>query len=664
MNTPETNILHLGREVLTRHWGHDDFRPGQWEIISHVLDRRDVLAILPTGGGKSVCYQVPAMLREGLTLVVSPLIALMQDQVAGLHERGISATFINSSLSVAEIDQRWTDAEHGKYKLVYIAPERLQSEVFLARAERLDVALLAVDEAHCISEWGHNFRPAYLEIATARDVLGRPPTLAVTATATPRVRRDIVEHLKLEQPKVIVRGFDRPNVVWSNFRTENKRSKVLDILRGVSGSGIIYSATRRGAEEWGEWLEHQKISAAVYHGGMRPAVRALMQEAWLGGEKRVMVATNAFGMGIDKPNVRFVIHVDLPATLEGYYQEAGRGGRDGKTSYAVLIYHPHDDETPRVLIDQSHPTAREVRKTYDAVCSLAQIAIGSTPDHPVVVRPDAVAKVTGLSTPKIRTAVELIARQEIWSVLPVRKHFGLIRFTQPAENVRAYAASKSNEALARFVDELLRTIHAEAFSSWWEVDLRNLERRTGLQREKLLRGLDFLRRHELFDWHAPERALRIHFLEARSNRIPIDGRTVKAARERAEEKLKDIIRYARSSGCRRHFLLTYFGEAHSDRCGTCDVCLRRHDPFVARPEDEPIAHHILRQVAAKMPRAAWFDTPPVPQHRIDGLVNWLLQEGMLRQTRPLTAEFEVTVKARRVLARSNETSADPNTMNP
>ncbi|HUF08316.1 MAG TPA: DEAD/DEAH box helicase, partial [Rhodothermales bacterium] len=198
MNTPESNILHLGREVLRRHWGHDNFRPGQWEIISHVLDSMDVLAILPTGGGKSVCYQVPALLRGGLTLVVSPLIALMQDQVAALAARGISATFINSSLSVSDIDQRWTDAEHGKYKLVYIAPERLQSEVFLARADRLKVSLLAVDEAHCISEWGHNFRPAYLEIATARDLLGSPPTLAVTATATPRVRRDIVRHLKLE----------------------------------------------------------------------------------------------------------------------------------------------------------------------------------------------------------------------------------------------------------------------------------------------------------------------------------------------------------------------------------------------------------------------------------------------------------------------------------
>ncbi|HMB89704.1 MAG TPA: RecQ family ATP-dependent DNA helicase, partial [Rhodothermales bacterium] len=253
--TPEKNkIFSEAEAILQQYWGHPSFRPGQAEVVAAVLDQRDVLAILPTGGGKSVCYQVPALLHEGLTLVVSPLIALMQDQVAHLKTHGIPAAYINSTLTKREIDQCWTDAEFGRYRLLYVAPERLQNEVFLARADRLKVGLLAVDEAHCISEWGHHFRPSYLEIARARVALGDPPTMAVTATATPEVRRDIVEHLALRDPDVIVRGFDRPNIVWSIFRTEAKREQVQNVLKGVDGSGILYAATRRGVEQWADWL--------------------------------------------------------------------------------------------------------------------------------------------------------------------------------------------------------------------------------------------------------------------------------------------------------------------------------------------------------------------------------------------------------------------------
>ncbi len=279
--------------MLRSHWGHDDFRPGQWQIIEEVVAGRDLLAILPTGGGKSICYQVPSLLQEGMTLVVSPLIALMQDQVASLRAHGIEAAFINSSLSRREIDQRWTDAEHGRYRLLYVAPERLNSELFLARAGRMGISLLAVDEAHCISEWGHNFRPAYLEIAAARRHMGDPPTLAVTATATPNVRKDILRYLELRSPEVVVRGFDRPNLVWSTFKTENKRSRVLDIIESVPGPGIIYSATRKGVENWSRWLTRRNVSAAAYHGGMKGSLRELQQESWIGGDQRIMVATNA-----------------------------------------------------------------------------------------------------------------------------------------------------------------------------------------------------------------------------------------------------------------------------------------------------------------------------------------------------------------------------------
>ena len=254
--------LDDARRVMQDRWGYASFRPGQDEIIEAVLERRDVLGVLPTGGGKSLCYQVPALLADGFVLVVSPLISLMQDQVAGLRARGIEAAFINSTLPFHEIDQRWTDAEHGRYDLLYVAPERLQTDLFQARAPRLDVSLLAVDEAHCVSEWGHHFRPAYREISAARDGLGAPPTLAVTATATPDVRRDVVDLLDLDDPAEVVRGFDRPNLVWSVFRTESKRKKLRDVVEAVEGSGIVYTATRRGVETWTEMLRKKEIGRA------------------------------------------------------------------------------------------------------------------------------------------------------------------------------------------------------------------------------------------------------------------------------------------------------------------------------------------------------------------------------------------------------------------
>lgn len=642
------------RAALRKYWGYDDFRPGQWEIIEHIVAGQDLLAILPTGGGKSICYQVPALLLDGLTLVISPLIALMQDQVDGLARRGIPAAFINSSLSTREVDQRWTDAEHGRYRLLYVAPERLGTEMFLARADRLNVSMLAVDEAHCISEWGHNFRPSYLEIAAARAHFGDPPTIAVTATATPQVRSDIVTHLKLRNPRVLVRGFDRPNVVWSVFHTENKRNKLLDVLDNVPGPGIVYSATRKGVEHWAKWLEDRTYTVASYHGGMPAEVRESMQDSWIRGERRVMVATNAFGMGIDKPDVRFVVHVDLPGTLEGYYQEAGRGGRDGKTSYATLLYHPSDDETPRTLIDESHPSPAEIRAVYGAVCSLGQVAIGSQSDDPVSVRLETVGKVTGFSPGKIRTAVDLIARQESWTILPQRAHYVPIRLLMPADQVRRFAEDASNESLARFIFELLRTVHADAFSGWWDLDVRMLARRVDISPERVLRGFEYLRSRELMDWLPADATIRILMNHPRSEKLHVDAKSIKRSRKRAEGRLTDMIRYARSAECRRHFLLTYFGESAPARCGTCDVCLGRHDPFAPRPADKPIVQQILSNIRSRKPRADWFGARVAPSYRIDGLLNWLIQEGYVVQPQPLEDRFELTEKGGRALKASSD----------
>ncbi len=639
--------------VLRKHWGHDEFRPGQWEAVEAVLAGQDVLAVLPTGGGKSVCYQVPVVATGGLALVVSPLVALMHDQVAGLRARGIPATFIDGSVPYHEAEQRWTDAEFGRYRLLYLAPERLETDTFQARAERLPVTLLAVDEAHCISEWGHDFRPSYLRIAEAADLLGRPPIIAVTATATPHVRRDIVEHLSLNEPRVIVRGFDRPNVVPSIFRTENKQAKALEIVESVPGSGVVYAGTRHWAERWAEALEQAGITAEAYHAGMNFAERSAVQERWQHGTTRVIAATSAFGMGIDKPDVRFVLHVELPPTVEAYYQEAGRAGRDGARSFAVLLFAERDVAAARSFAEEGHPDAASVRAVYDVVCSLAQLAVGSEPEGPVGIDVDAVAAATGQSGLRVRSAVEALARADVWEVLAPSGHRGLIRFLQPAETVRAYADGLGNESLAGFVRVLLRGVHAEAFSAWSDLDLRALERRTGLDRDRLLRGLDFLGQHDLLAYHAPGDGLRVVFAGPRFEKVPLDADALTASRRRAASRLDDVVRYARSVTCRRHFLLGYFGERSPERCGACDVCLGRHRPTAVTPEDEPVLRRILDHAARGDDRADWLAREGgIPPHRVDGLADWLIHEGYLRIANVLAGTFALTEKGERFVERS------------
>jgi ATP-dependent DNA helicase RecQ len=644
-----TRTLEAAREVMQRHWGYPSFRPGQGEIIEAVLDGRDVLGVLPTGGGKSLCYQIPAVLRDGFALVLSPLISLMHDQVAGLRAHGIEATFINSTLRYHEIDQRWTDAEHGRFDLVYMAPERLSNELFQARASRLNVSLLAVDEAHCVSEWGHHFRPDYRTIPDARALLDDPPTVAVTATATPDVRRDVIEGLDLSDPAEVVRGFDRPNIVWSVFRTDHKRGKVRDIVEAVPGSGIVYAATRRAVEQWTNWLQREGHAAAGYHGGMDADRRESVQDDWIDGTTRIIVATNAFGMGIDKPDVRFVIHVDLPSSLEAYYQEAGRAGRDGATAYAVLLFQPPDAETQEALIEMAHPSASEVRAVYDAACNAGQVPVGSEPDGPVVVDQEVIVKITGLSRGKVRTAIDLLERQDAWTVLPKRTRYGLIRFAQPASTVREYAASVDNRALGHFVRTLLRTVHADAFTDWWRIDLRLLERRTDLERDRLLRGLQYLADRDVIDWRPPGDALELDLGFPRAQKLPVDGRVVERARERAETRLQYMLRYARSVTCRRRAVLTYFGEASPERCGTCDVCLGRHRLDAVTPEDEPTLRAILQGIHDAAPRSEWIDDGSRPRYRVEQLVAWLVEQGYVETEDPLAGTYTVTEKAERFL---------------
>ena len=630
------------RQMMRRRWGYTSFRPGQEAVLAALLEGNDVLGVLPTGGGKSLCYQIPALLTDGFVLVVSPLIALMQDQVEGLCEHGISAAFINSTLPRYEQEQRWTNAEHGQYDLLYLAPERLTTDEFRARGKRLDVSLLAVDEAHCVSEWGHHFRPDYREIPEGRALMGEPPTLAVTATATPSVRRDVLRLLEVPDAREVVRGFDRPNLVWSVFRTEHKWAKLRDVVEGVGGSGIVYAATRRGVERWTRRLRNEGVAAAGYHGRMQSDDREARQQAWVDDEVRVMVATNAFGMGIDKPDVRFVVHADVPSSLEAYYQEAGRAGRDGAQAHAVLLFQEPDAETQASLIDASHPTAREVREVYDAVCNVGQVPVGSEPDAPLVVNQNAVQKITGFARAKVRTAADLLDREGAWTRLPRRTHYGMIRVEKGVGALRRYADGLDNRALARFVRALLRQVHADAFSAWWPLDVRPLAERLDLPRERLNRGLAYLEERGLLHWRPPGDALQVELAFPRARKLPADDSAVQEARSRAETRLTYMLRYARSITCRRRYLLTYFGEEGSEQCGHCDVCLGRHETPAITPDQEPHLRAILRQVQDGQPRDAWFPDGEVPPHRVDAMANWLVEEGYLTLDEPLEGAFSLT----------------------
>ena len=637
--------LEDARTAMQDRWGYPSFRAGQAAIIEAVLEGRDVMGILPTGGGKSLCYQVPAVLFDGLTLVISPLIALMQDQVEGLERNGIRAAALNSAMSRRNREQCLVNAEHGLYDVLYVAPERLTTTHFQARAAELNVSLLAVDEAHCVSEWGHHFRPDYKEIAPAREALGDPPMLAVTATATPEVRADVQDLLDLKDPKVVVQGFDRPNLVWSVFQTANKRDKLRDVLNGVPGCGIVYASTRRNVEMWTDWLQNEGVSAAGYHGGMDSRRRTDAQQQWIQDEVRVIVATNAFGMGIDKPDVRFVVHVDLPSSLEAYYQEAGRAGRDGERAYAVLFYQPPDADTQEALIETGHPSVKEIQAVYTGICNVGQIPLGSFPDAPLTVDMKAVQRVTDLHASKIRTAIDMLERAEAWQRLPNRRHRGWIRFRQRASEVRSFARNQSNSALKAFVLDLIRSVHADAYSRWWHLNVKQLERRMDLPRARIFKGLDYLAERGLLEWRKPGRAIHLELLHPRAKQWPVEGEAVAAARERAEDRLAAMISYAESATCRRQQLLAYFGE-DSDPCGKCDVCLGRHDPDPVTPRDEDELRTVLQAIAEERPQSEWLSAD-TPRYRVERLLHWLIQQGYVDPPPPAARTYTLTTKAHR-----------------
>ena len=572
----ENPTLSDAESVLKKFWGYQSFREGQDTAIESVLKGNDTLILFPTGGGKSLCYQVPALVLDGLTLVISPLVALMQDQVDQLQKLGIRATFINSTLPGYEVEQRLVNARNGMYKMLYVAPERLSSERWEIEQPQLNIKLVAIDEAHCISEWGHDFRPSYRKIKNELSGLDKKTRwVALTATATPEVKEDLLKTLQFNEPNVVTGGFKRENLHWWVNRTEKKDEKLKQAVLKASrlGSGIVYSSTRRDCEKWAGIFSSKGIKSKAYHAGLGSDEREKVQNEWINGDISLVVATNAFGMGIDKSDCRYVIHYTLPFTLEAYYQEAGRAGRDGKISYPILIYKENDVEYLRSRITQSYPEYDTLKKVYNSICDELELAVGSVQEKPQEISFSDISKRSGLSENDCKSAVKVLQRLEIIEVTEIYEPRVGIYFTVDQQSLQKFI-DHSKPQKGNFVDIIFRQYGPATFSDYYYLSENHIKRKLDVSVNQLRKALKVFQDHDKilkFKWQSQITLVKI--FESRMGKLQIDHRKAYHYRDVLLKKLDYMHRYAVTDRCRDVFLRTYFGETDMEKCGFCDNCL-------------------------------------------------------------------------------------------
>ncbi|MCO5248269.1 MAG: RecQ family ATP-dependent DNA helicase [Chitinophagales bacterium] len=564
--------------ILQKVWGYESFRSPQDKIIQASLEGHDVLALLPTGAGKSICYQIPALVRNGVCIIISPLIALMKDQVQQLEKRGINAAAIYTGLSHQEIDDMLQNCANGHTQLLYISPERLSSYNFLIALKTLPISMLAIDEAHCISQWGFDFRPSYRNIALIREFFPQIPIIALTASATPEVQKDIISSLKLKKDvKVFKASFERPNITFVVRKNTAKPEKLLEIIQKIPGTAIVYAANRRRTEEIAQFLMQRNISATYYHAGLDARDRNIRQEAWIANRHRVICCTNAFGMGIDKPDVRLVVHVDVPESLEAYYQEAGRGGRDGKRSYAVLLYNEKDKEKLFKAVESKFPEFEFVKQVYNALYNYLNIAFGGGKGHSFKFNLNDFAKRYRWQIVKTFNALKLLEQAGYLTLndaffLPSRIKFEMDR-------TELYKFQVANMMYDTMIKTILRTYEGVQ-SGFVKINEAFIAQKMMLQNKDCIAILKELAERKVISYIQSSDRPRITFLEERlhDDNIRLDFEFIAFIKNQMNKRIKAMADYAETDEalCRQEILRAYFGETETEKCQVCDHCIDRN----------------------------------------------------------------------------------------
>ena len=621
------------RKILKDYWGYDNFRGIQEDIIRSIGSGRDTLGLMPTGGGKSITFQVPAMAKDGLCIVITPLIALMKDQVRNLRDRGIKAVAIYSGMTREEIIIALENCIFGNYKFLYISPERLDTEIFRIKLRSMKVSMITVDESHCISQWGYDFRPAYLKISEIRNLLPDVPVLALTATATPEVVKDIQQRLAFKEENVFRMSFERKNLAYIVRRTESKQEELLHILKHVDGSAIVYAHNRKRTKEYAQLLNEKGITATFYHAGLSNDTKDQRQKSWVKGETRVMVATNAFGMGIDKPDVRLVVHVDIPDSPEAYFQEAGRGGRDGEKAYAVLLYARSDKATLKKRISDTFPEKDYIRTVYEHLNYYYQMAMGDGLGCTREFNIDEFCRNFKHFPIQVDSALKILTRAGYLEYTDEQDNNSRLIFTLTKEEL--YRIHETSPETEKLINVILRS-YTGVFTEYAYINEETLSMRTGMTRQQVYDTLISLTRRHILHYIPGKKTPYIIYTRERqeADRLIFTKEVYEDRKESFIRRIEAMTEYAETEDkCRSRMLLLYFGEKNEHNCGQCDVCLSSHSSGIKQGVFDEISRAIEKSLKEKdMTTSALMEKlESYDRENVTKVLSYLLAEEIIHQ---------------------------------